>query len=965
MTPATVAPMVGREAELQVLLEAYAAGRAGSPRAVVIRGEAGIGKTRLLEEFRAAALRSSRPGPQVVAACGQCVDLGPIGAPFTPIRRVLHEIYTAVGDERFRAAAGSPAVVATLASLIPELADASLVPSSGGDYVAEAIERIIENLSAEVHLLIVIEDLHWADAATLALLKTLAVTLRGRHVTLICTYRSDDVGRGHPLRAVLAELDRSRVVTGVEITRLRPEDVAEHIRSLTGGAVSTDHLEAVTARSEGVPFFVEELVDLKDGELPDTLRDVVLARFERLTPHAQEVVGLVAVGGVHVDDDLLNEVHDGDPRDLREGLREAVAGSVLVSDEHGYTFRHALIQEAVHDDLLPNDRVEAHRAYAEALQRRVDDGDATLAAEAAVHWLAARDLIRAFDATAVAREWSNAANAPAASVKLGEQLLELWGQVPDADERVGLSRAALSRGIAEDYFGIGENERSLRSAEAGARFARPEERLLRAELLRLVGARQRTAGRDDAAAETFRAARTLLDDSGDAGERALLAKIDAILAVAEPAAESEALLDRAVTLAEGSGDDDALAQTLYLRAWFVSDHGRLEAAVEDLRRAVDVSADISTHHTAVNNLVDLLGRLGRYDEALELGRAAFDETVLAGRERGLGAHINANVAEIDMHLGHASAGVARAQRCLSLFPANPFFQSFTLRLLALAALYDDDPATAAGYRERAESLLSRIDADPDEQIGWALVAGVAAAREVCDGAAATGLIALAPRTAELLEGDYPGLSQRMLPVAAWLCRLSPEAGDTLLPAIERLSRRSVDGSAPAILAVTRAYLDDDVASWTAALAHAEAGSIPNRYVHTSRLGLAQSLIVDGQREAASDLLSLIVDEAPGQGAALIARWARELAARAGIAWEGMDAGGRGTASGSGVTALTPRELQVLALVAEGLTNPQIGERLFISPKTASVHVSAILGKIGAANRAEAAAQYAAGVPESA
>ena len=967
MTPTATVPMVGRQAELRVLLDAYEAGRNGRPRAIVIRGEAGIGKTRLLEEFRArtrpdaAETRLRAPAPRLVTAWGQCVDLGPIGAPITPIRRVLREIYTAVGDERFREAAGSPAVVSTLAALLPDLVGDAATAPSGGDYVAEAIERIVESLSAEFHLLLVIEDLHWADAATLALLKTLAVTLRRRHVTLICTYRSDDVGRGHPLRAVLAELDRSRAVTGLEIGRLADEDLAEHVRMLSGGTVSPEELDAVAARSEGVPFFVEELVDLRGQPLPDTLRELVLARFVRLSPLGQDVVGLVAVGGVQVDAALLSEVHRGDAHELRDGLREAVAAGVLVSDDDGYSFRHALIQEAVHDDLLPNDRVEAHTAYARALQRRVDGGEAALAAEAAVHWLAARDVVRAFDATVAARAWSIAANAPSAAVKLGERLLELWSQVPEARARASVSRAALALSIAGDYYDIGETERALRSAEAGIAFAEPDERLLRAELLRTTAARQRSTGRDPDAIVSLRTARDLLDENGDAAEQALLAKVDALLAVTDQSPASPAVLDHAVSLAEASRDDEALAHALYMRAWLDADSGRIGASVVDLTRAMQLNADISTHHIVANNLVDTLGRLGRYREALEVGRASYDETVQVGRERGLGAYVNANVAEIELNLGEAHAGVTRAERCLLLFPANAIFQSFALRLLALAAVYDDDAVAAAAFRERVAARQGRVDNDPEEKIGWVFVDGTAAARDVRDGAPIASLLTIAPRIAELLDGALPGLSQRLLPLAAWICHLAPDARDLLVPGIERLSARPVDGPTPALLALTRAYLDGGVAPWREALVLAAEGAVPGRYVHTARLELAEALIEDGDRDGAAELLELVADSAPGRGAALVARWAGEVAARAGIPLATADAAPAAEAVASPasiLSSLTPRERQVLALVAEGLTNPQIGQRLFISPKTASVHVSAILAKIGATNRAEAAAVYA-------
>ena len=283
---ASAAVMVGRRAELDALLAAFDLGAVGHPRAVVIRGEAGIGKTRLIQEFLAAvAVAPAATDVRLVVATGQCVDLGPIGAPFTPIRRLLHELYTAVGAEAVREAAGSPAVVATLGTLIPELAgENAALPPGGADYVSEAIERLIENLSSECHLVLVIEDLHWADAATLALLKTLAVTLRGSHVTMVMTYRSDDVGAG--IRCARCSPSSIAAVSSrrLEVARLSPDDVAEQARLILGRPADAAALRSIVGRSEGVPFFVEELIDLAGGALPDTLRDVVLARVDRLTP---------------------------------------------------------------------------------------------------------------------------------------------------------------------------------------------------------------------------------------------------------------------------------------------------------------------------------------------------------------------------------------------------------------------------------------------------------------------------------------------------------------------------------------------------------------------------------------------------------------------------------------------------------------------------------------------------------
>lgn len=475
--------MIGRTAELQVLLDAFDAGQHGDARAVIVRGEAGIGKTRLISEFIAAATGTHHDGLPVVVATGQCVDLGPIGAPFTPIRRMLRELHTAVGDDAFRTAAGGTATLATMATLVPGLVS-ELPATSAADaaYVAEAIERELEELSRDVHVVLVLEDLHWADTATLALLKTLAATLRGAHLTLIATYRSDDVGRGHALRPVLAELERSRDVEFLSVARMGFEGVNELSQELGGGTLTSDQVSTILARSEGVPFFVEELVCCRDQPLPETLRDVVLARYERLSDATRRAVGLAAVIGVHVDDALLQVVWGANLDDLTDALREAVGDGILIADGDGYTFRHALTQEAVYDDLLPRERAAAHRAIAAALQERIDRGDMSYAAAAAEHWLAVHDVDRAFDATVVARSRAGTDLAPETAASLGERLLELCPQVEDAESRVAASVTGLAAQISQDYLDAGRYQSALRVAESMLDSAPAADRLDQARL---------------------------------------------------------------------------------------------------------------------------------------------------------------------------------------------------------------------------------------------------------------------------------------------------------------------------------------------------------------------------------------------------------------------------------------------------------------------------------------------------
>ncbi|WP_426516825.1 AAA family ATPase [Diaminobutyricibacter sp. McL0618] len=950
--------MVGRAAELAVMREVFAAGSAGVAHIALVSGEAGIGKTRLIDEFLH-EVEAAPQSPPVVVATGQCVDLGDFGAPFTPIRRMLRELYALVGDREFRDAAGAALAVRTLSALVPELApDSDIKPDVPPEFIGEAVERVVTGLGLARHLVLVFEDVHWADPATLALMTALSITPRSAHVTTVMTYRSDDVGRSHPLHALLAELDRHRTVTTLPLMRLDVAD-AEHIARAVSGGLGHDQAAAIAARSEGVPFFIEELAAADIGTpLPVTLRDVVLARYERLSPLAAGVVVTVAGGGVYVDDDLVAEVYDGSPDSLRVGLREAVDASVLVTERDGYRFRHALIQEAVHDVLLPGERVDLHARYASSLQRRVSDGHREYAAELAEHWLRARRIPDAFDAILVARDHANDTLAPISAASLGERLLELWSLVPDAQLRAGLSRAAVALEVARAYEDAGEREQAFKAAEVGLRLAEPGETLLRARLLFEIGSRHRSAGRRGKASEFFLAARRLLDGDGEPEERALLAWIDATRAITDQLLSSTAreVTDSAVALAETAGDPASLTYALLARAGWLDDWGDFDGGGVDLRRAAAVASDVGTHLSAMVNLTGHLLMIGEYQEGIEVGRRAYDEAVAAGQERGLGAFLSLNLAETAIDLGDVEFGVVCGERALPFLPTTPYFQNSILLVLAMAALWDDKGDRSRALREREKEVVA--DKGNDENIvGRLLLDGYAALTEAAPYRPVEGSNALAERILTVLDWERPGLTQHLLPMVGWLAMREPALRARLLPAIQRARALPSTGSqSSAFGALAGAFSDDTVSAWRDALAQAEEGRIPNRYVHLARVRLAEALLASRQREEAATLLEQVIAEAPIKGASLITRWARELVTRARL--NVPDVSPQPRPDAAGVSPLTRRERQILALVAEGLTNRQIASRLYISPKTVSVHVSAILAKLGATNRTEAAAFYA-------
>jgi DNA-binding CsgD family transcriptional regulator/tetratricopeptide (TPR) repeat protein len=952
--------MVGRDGELETLLDAFADGAAGHPRTVIVRGEAGIGKTRLIQEFLAEAT-ARRGDVPVVVAVGQCVDRGPIGAPFGPVRRVLRDLHACVGSAALRAAAGSTAALASLAALVPDIAeDGQLADQAPGEF-AEAIELVLERLSRERHLIVVIEDLQWADASTMALLKTLASALRGRHLTMVATYRSDDIDRFHPLRPVLAELDRMRAIVRVDLEPLSAEEVAEQVAQLAPH-LDQRRLPALADRSGGIPFLVEELVDLGDASLPDSLRELVLARYLRVGDAAQETVRVMAAGGMHTDHDVLAAVSSLDDHALDLALREAIDARVVLAEGAGYTFRHALTQEAVHAEMLPSERVRVHRRYAEHLAAHRADApeDASAIAE---HWLAARDLTAAFDATVVALERSRGAGySPATSVKLIERLTELWHQVPDAAARSGTTLPRLHLDATLAWHDLGDAERALRSANEGLA-EDPEDALTRAALLRQrfvqvfnTEHRGRREDLDEAIA--------LLEGSEDPNALALLSRIHSNLAIDAHGPFAAEHAARAIAIAEKARDDPALAVALTVESWRRDeDEDDEPSALEPLERAMSLTLELPVRAYAGAAYVDLLSRLGRYDEAALVGERLYADAVRAGMERGPGTSVALPLAHALFAAGRPDAAVRYAGRARRF--GERMSRASVARMLAAHSAWADHPG---GYEDAVAAEQEAIDAlEHAEQgkRGWwttdrhapRAIDPAAAWRPDERAAALQSLI-------DILDGTAPPVLRRQATVAA--ATLVDEGTDAAIR--RRLAAETSSwperGCVPVVAGFVRAWLADDhvdpagrVARWRDVVEALGDGGMPVWYRHLARCQLAAALIADGRREEGASILDRVAAEAPEQGAALVARRARWMADRAGIS--AGSAPSLPAPDATPLAALTPRELQVLELVAEGLTNPQIGRRLFISPKTASVHVSAILAKIGATNRAEAAALYTA------
>jgi predicted ATPase len=442
----TAGRFVGRTQELARLRELLARAAHGEPLVALIGGEAGIGKTRLVEQLAATA---SQQGVRVLR--GGCVPLGGEGLPFAPVVEALHGLAGELDPTELEAVAG-PAR-AELARLLPDLgwsgeaaAGAAVAGASQGR-LFELLLGVVQRLAASAPLLWVMEDLHWADRSTRDLVAFLAASLRSGRMLVVLTFRSDELDRLHPLRGLLGELARNRRVRRLELPRFTRAELAVQLAGLLGTDPPARLVDDVYARSDGNPFFAEELVLVGGGgpgALPPSLQEVLFTRVVRLGHRTQQLLRVAAAAGPGVTQPLLAAVTGMDDQELLDGLREAVDQQVLLPEPSGagYLFRHALVAEAVYSELLPGERVRLHTALAGALEAGVEAGEAraSRAARLAYHWWAAGDQPRALTASLQAAAAAEQAYAFAEAELQLERVLGLWERVPDAEARAGMDR---------------------------------------------------------------------------------------------------------------------------------------------------------------------------------------------------------------------------------------------------------------------------------------------------------------------------------------------------------------------------------------------------------------------------------------------------------------------------------------------------------------------------------------------
>ncbi len=967
--------LVGRADDLADLTQAVGLS-SGTPAstAVLLAGDAGVGKSRLLAELSAEA---TRIGWRVLR--GNCLDLGDSTLPYLPFTEMFG-----------RLAIEEPALSELLLADEPGLA--RLMPirrrlGGAGDLgidrverseLFDTVERALRQLSANGPLLVIVEDMHWADRSTREMLSFLfARGIAG--ATIVASYRSDDLHRRHPLRATVAEWSRLPGVARTTLAPLTDDDARILVHSLTSGPISDRDVRSIVERAEGNAFFTEELVAARTvggRALSTDLADLLLVRIDQLDETARRVVWASSVAGRRVSHELLARVVDLDGDSLDEAIRGAVDGNVLVtSSTGGYSFRHALLAEAAYGDLLSGERIRLHGAYARAIASQDVEGTA---AELARHARLAGDIHTAILASVQAGDEALAVGGPDEAAHHYDMALELIGRDRSAADQSAVEVVALTLRAAEATAAAGQVHRSLALLQAqldalpGTAPAHDRAALLvamastcflfdtgldllqlTAEASRLVPAEPPTALRAQLASIRARAF-ALFDQPDEAARWAMEAKD-----LGERFGLAAVVAEVAVTLADldqRAGDPDSSRLVL-------------EKSAADARAAGELTAELRS----LFKLGGLYWGLGRLDEA----RIAYDKADGRAREAGrpwapygldarimraLVEYVTGNwdealrVADVsnepspplaDAYFAGAGLAVAAGRGDTSTLPLLAELRGWweregLLGVLTGGAAIDlhgdrgDLPAATEAHRDVIETLNRVWESTTFQaQIRLnALLLGQIANEAARVGSEERALLAergpalVSAAIAAAESGANWDVGHRGPESEAWLARLRAE--DTRLGWIAG-SKTSPEQLVDAWRESTDAFVS---------FGHVFEAA-------RSRTRLAAVLAATGSSEDAAREAASAREVAQRLGAEPLLRELRTISPSV--------ARLRPTQADRVNSQLTPREHEVLVLVAAGRSNKEIGQQLFISTKTASVHVSNILAKLGASGRTEAVA----------
>lgn len=976
-TRVTASQFIGRAGELGELEDALATAAAGTASLAFLAGESGVGKSRLLDEFLARA----RAGGATTLG-GECIELGEDELPYAPLVAALRPL---VRDGDAAIADLPEAVRAELSRLVPELGGTAPPPPEDRDESRHgpfaALLSLLERLGEEAPVVLWLDDIHWADRSTRAFLAFLAASLCDERLLAVAAYRSDELHRRHPLRPLLAELGRSRRARQIELARFDRAELAIQLGDILDAAPNPEVVDRVFARSEGNALFTEELLAAGSdgrGGLPPTLRDALLLRVERLPEAAQATLRLLAAA-TRADHRLLLDAGGIEEEQLSAGLREAVSAQVvIVGADDRYGFRHALLREVIYDDLLPGERAELHLALARALEARLGQSEdsALLAAAIAHHYHAAEDQPAALRAAVQAAGAAGDVGAPGASAALLDRALKLWDRVPDPEGLAGADHPTLLELAARAHDRDADEQRAISLYERALEELDASEEPQRvAAVLAELGSARWALGQAGSARGDLDRALELLPESEPTPERAriLEQKVRFLLLQGRYAdardAAGEAL--RAADAVGMVGTKAGVLNRLGLALFFLGDEeGGGEAMRESLELA-KLSGSNDQIATVYLNYADALHYAVRSEEGLRILDQAKGEIALGDRS---GRWLACTQAEILFDLGRwdeaeavlpARGSVHGGMTLLHLLlrraslalgrgdtvAARPLIEDVWTVLAgsvepqyiapagALACELERRQGDIPAARAAVDEALDRIEfcSDDATRVAEAATAGVALEADA------------AARARDL--GDAEALATAVARAELMAARVGA-AAETIDRDLERAHRAEAEADLARATGRDAADLAAAAASSWEQLGRPYPAAI-------QRWRQAEELAARGERAAAAPVAAAALESARRLGSSWLAEEVAGLISRARLPVEEALAdppAASATASGTeDPFGLTPRERQVLALLAEGATNREIAADLFMAEKTASVHVSRILAKLDVRSRTEAAA----------
>jgi DNA-binding CsgD family transcriptional regulator/DNA polymerase III delta prime subunit len=979
-TPGT--SFVAREKELARLGTALAAAADGSPSSLLIAGEAGVGKTRLVHEF------ARRVGGEVQVLFGSCILLRGGGLPYGPIVDALRPLTRDLEPGELDELLGG--ILGDLTRLLPSATPAPRRPAEQVGEFAQArlfelMLRFLDRLAQLRPVVVIIEDVHWADASTLDLLMFLVRMVRQQRLLFVTTYRSDELHPQHPLRVTIAELKRSQHVEHLELGRFDRAELAALLGGILGGPPSSAMVQRIFDRSGGNVFLAEELL-AAEGAQPNLqlprLQDLLLTRISALTADTRHALRVAATVGRPTEHHLLAAAAQLPKARLLTALREAVDRQLLIAEQNAYGFRHVLLQEAVYEELLPGERDLLHAAVAHALSEDPHAGAfPQTAAELAHHWGAARRYPQALTASIAAARVAADVHGFTEAHTQYERALSLWGQVPDAHKQAGLALSELRLEAAEAARWAGLPDRAAvllqeALADLGGHIEPARAGVLHA---RLAECRSEAGDSKAALAAYEEASRLIANEPASAHKARVLAghgtelmrhghysasrllceqAIAVARAVGAQAEEGRALntlgcdlsalgdpeagiaaLRQALTLTEAAGNFDDLHRVyLNLSVVLELNAGRPQDGVEVARRGLERMRQLGLElappsNVLRTNLAWALWDLGRWPEAEELVSEALTRelpAVWALELQLLSGYLHMAQGRLDL----ASEQGQTAARMVEQLN-DPFSHIYLQRYFAELATWQADYTVACSAVIKALPHL----ADTEDH--------TAAVRLCCTGLRAAADAAQRARDRRANPSDVVDIhatGQQLLAHARQsLARLGANLSDT----------RAYAAACEAEF--TRLELRSDSQQWAALAASWDTLSRPYQAAY-ARWRQAEALLASKAAKHAAGVLRQAYHAATALGARPLRNEIQRLAQRARIDLQPSNTEMK-TAATSHVTeyGLTPREQEVLQHVVEGRTNRQIARALFISEKTASVHVSNIMRKLGAANRSEAAA----------